>query len=262
MAETACPADFIALSEKLADAAGAVIRGYFRTAVGVDDKSDDSPVTIADREAEAAMRRLIAETFPEHGIFGEEFGSERLDADYVWVLDPIDGTKSFITGKPIFGTLIGLLHRDVPILGIIDQPIAGERWLGAKGRGTTLNGKKISTRACPSLSQATICTTAPELLRGPGDLDSWHRLRDAAKLPMYGGDCYNYALVASGFADLVVESGLKPYDYCALIPVIEEAGGLVTDWQGQRLGGMKSDGRVLAAGDSRAHAEAIRILAG
>jgi inositol-phosphate phosphatase / L-galactose 1-phosphate phosphatase / histidinol-phosphatase len=248
-----------ALAEELADAAGAVIRPYFRQKIAVDDKDDASPVTIADREAEQAMRALIEARCPADGIFGEEFGTIREGAEWVWVLDPIDGTKSFISGIPLFGTLIALLHRGRPVLGIIDQPISHERWRGVAGRQSTHNGNPIQARPCPGLAAASLFATAPDMFRG-ADADAFARLKSRVKLTRHGGDCYAYGLVASGFIDCVVEAGLKPYDYCAMVPIIEGAGGMFTDWQGQPLG-LHSDGRVLAAGDSRVHAAAVAILA-
>lgn len=257
---TSVPQSYIDLAHALADAAGTVIRGYFRTPVTVLDKADDSPVTIADRESEAAMRALINAQAPGHGIYGEEYGVENADAEWVWVLDPVDGTKSFITGKPCFGTLIALLHNGVPVLGIIDQPITRERWLGVAGRPTTMNGQPIRVRACPDLKLAALYATAPEMFGGADDT-AWQTLRAQVKLPRYGADCYAYGLLAMGFVDLVVEASLQPYDYCALVPVVEGAGGLLTDWQGGRLG-LGSDGRVVAAGDAAAHAAALAVLNG
>jgi histidinol phosphatase-like enzyme (inositol monophosphatase family) len=254
----ACPPAFIQLAERLADASGAVIRRYFRTAVVAEAKADATPVTIADREAEAAMRDLIAEAFPDHGIVGEEHGSERGDAELVWVLDPIDGTKSFITGRPIFGTLIALTRGGMPILGVIDQPVLGERWIGAAGAQTTFNGAAAAVRACPALDQAILNTTSPDLFDG-GDRGRFDRLAGKVRHTLYGGDCYAYALLASGFVDLVVEAGLNSYDFCALVPVIEGAGGVMTDWRGERLS-MASSGRVVAAGDPGIHAQTIRAL--
>ena len=254
------PAGFIALAGELADAAGAVVRRYFRTRIDVIDKADSSPVTIADREAETAMRRLIEQRFPEHGIFGEEHGRERADAEFVWVLDPIDGTKSFISGVPLFGTLIALTQSGRPILGVIDQPISRERWLGTEGRETTLNGAPIRPRACDALQRATLFSTAPEMFRGE-EAERFRTLAGRAKLVRYGADCYAYGLVAAGFVDAVVESSLKPYDFCAMVPVIEGAGGIVTDWSGAPLH-IGSDGRALACGDRRLHAEALEILRG
>lgn len=242
----------------MADAAGEIVRRYFRTPVAVDVKADASPVTVADREVEAAMRGLIAREAPGHGIYGEEYGTSDLDAEWVWVLDPIDGTKAFITGKPSFGTLIALLHRGDPVLGIIDQAILGERWLGVAGRGSELNGRPIHTRPCARLGDAALYATAPEMFRGDDAL-AWEALRQSVRLPRYGADCYAYGLLAAGFVDLVVEASLQPYDYCALIPVVQGAGGLLTDWQG-RPPGLASDGRVVAAGDARAHARALSLL--
>lgn len=249
-----------ALAEALADAAGAVIRPYFRQPIAVDDKVDTSPVTIADREAEQAMRALIETRFPDDGIFGEEFGTVRQGAEWVWVLDPIDGTKSFISGIPLFGTLIALLHWGRPVLGIIDQPISRERWRGIAGQASTHNGNPIRARGCAALSAATLFATAPDMFRG-ADADAFARLRSRVKLTRHGGDCYAYGLVASGFIDLVVEASLKPYDYCAIVPVIEGAGGVMSDWQGNPLG-LASDGRVIAAGDRALHKAALALLAG
>jgi inositol-phosphate phosphatase/L-galactose 1-phosphate phosphatase/histidinol-phosphatase len=250
----------LALADALADAAGAVSRRYFRQKIAVDDKADASPVTIADREAEQAMRALIETEFPADGIFGEEFGTVREGAEWVWVLDPIDGTKSFISGIPLFGTLIALLHRGRPVLGIIDQPISRERWRGVAGRPSTHNGDPIQARACAALAAASLFATAPDMFRG-ADADGFARLKARVKLTRHGGDCYAYGLVASGFIDCVVEASLKPYDYCAMVPIIEGAGGVFTDWQGQPLG-LASDGRVVAAGDRRVHAAALALLAG
>ena len=250
----------IELALALADAAGAVIRPHFRQRVVVIDKADASPVTIADRDSEAAMRRLIAQTFPEHGIFGEEYGNERIDAEFVWVLDPIDGTKSFISGMPLFGTLIALLKNGTPVLGVLDQPISGERWLGVAGQPSTLNGTAIHTRPCERLDAATLFSTSPDMFTG-SDAEAFARVRQGAKLVRYGGDCYAYGLCALGFVDAVVEASLKPYDFCALIPIIEGAGGIVTDWQGRRPG-LVSDGRILACGDVVLHEQILDRLAG
>ena len=241
--------EHVALAHALADAAGAIVRRYFRTAVAIDDKPDLTPVTIADREAERAMRRLIAQTFPDHGVIGEEEGRERADAEFVWVLDPIDGTKNFISGIPIFGTLIALAHRGRPVLGVIDQPVLGERWLGVVGQSSTLNGKPIRTRACADLAHATLYTTSPDMFRG-ADAEGFARLKGRVKLARFGADCYAYAQLASGFIDLVVECDLKPYDFSALVPVIEGAGGAIADWHGSPLD-LGADGRVIACGDRR-----------
>jgi inositol-phosphate phosphatase/L-galactose 1-phosphate phosphatase/histidinol-phosphatase len=252
--------EFEALAHRLADAAGAVQRHYFRSPVSVETKDDDSPVTIADREAEAAMRDLIAEVFPGHGIYGEEHGQERLDAEFVWVLDPIDGTKSFITGRPLFGTLIALAHEGRPVLGVIDQAILRERWLGVAGAGTSHNGRLVRVRPCPRLEDAVLLTTSPDLFE-PEERAAFTRVHERVRLPLYGGDCYGYGQLALGFVDLVIEAGLAPYDFMALAPVVEGAGGQLTDWQGRALD-LNSVGQVIAAGDRRAGDAARSLLTG
>lgn len=236
-----------------------MIRPYFRQKLTIDDKPDLSPVTAADREAEAAMRRLIAARFPDHGIIGEEFGRERENAEFVWVLDPIDGTKSFISGVPLFGTLIALARRGRPILGIIDQPISRERWIGAAGRPTRFSGAPIRCRDCPSLATATVFATSPDMFIGT-DKAAFGRVAAAAKLVRFGADCYAYGLLALGFIDLVIEASLKPYDFSAMLPIIEGAGGIASDWKGAKLT-TASDGRVVVAGDRRTHNAALRLLA-
>ena len=252
------PEDLLAFAHRLADQAGTIVRSYFRTPVAVDIKPDASPVTIADREAEAAMRDDIAKRYPDHGILGEELGTLRADARYVWVLDPIDGTRSFITGKPLFGTLIALCDAGRPILGIIDQPIMRERWVGCRGEPTTLNGALANVRSCPELAKAALFTTGLEWYP-PAELARFERLRAAVGMTQYSADCYAAGLLASGFVDLVVECSLKAYDYCALVPVIEGAGGVITDWQGRPLD-LTSDGRILAAGDGALHGTARALL--
>jgi inositol-phosphate phosphatase/L-galactose 1-phosphate phosphatase/histidinol-phosphatase len=256
---TTLPLTFIGLAHRLADASGVVIRQYFRTPVAVDDKPDNSPVTIADREAERVMRELILQAYPHHGIYGEEMGVKDQDAEFVWVLDPIDGTKSFITGKPLFGTLIALLHNGKPILGMIDQPITRERWIGGMNLATTLNGQTVQVRNCPNLNQAILYATTPLMFEGQ-DKIAFDRLCQHIKLPLYGADCYAYALLAMGLVDLVVEADLSPYDYCSHVPIIEQAGGVISDWQGNHLG-LHSDGRVIAAGDKQLHQQVLTILA-
>jgi histidinol phosphatase-like enzyme (inositol monophosphatase family) len=250
--------EFEALAHRLADAAGEVQRRYFRTPVSVETKPDDSPVTVADREAEAVMRELIAAACPAHGIYGEEHGQERPDAEFVWVLDPIDGTKSFITGRPLFGTLIALAHAGRPVLGVIDQAILRERWLGVAGVGTSHNGRPVRVRPCPRLEDAVLLTTSPDLF-DPEERAAFTRVHERVRLPLYGGDCYGYGQLAMGFVDLVIEAGLAAYDFMALAPVIEGAGGQLTDWQGRALD-MGSSGQVIAAGDQRVGDRARSLL--
>jgi len=261
--DIACPQVFVDLAQSLADRAREIIARYFRNVFEIEQKADQSPVTIADRETESAMRAMIAETFPDHGVLGEEHGIERADARYLWVLDPIDGTKRFTTGHAQFGTLIALLDQGQPILGVIDMPQLDERWLGAAGRPTThcdrRGDRTVETRACSDLGVASLYTTAPQMFEG-ADLDAFERLRTAVRTGLYGGECYAYGLLASGFNDLVIEADMDPYDYLSHVAVVQGAGGVISDWQGRPLG-LESDGRVLAAGDADLHRAAIDLLA-
>ena len=254
------PADLVALADQLADAARPVVRRFFRAPFAMELKADRTPVTEADRAAEAAMREIITAEAPDHGILGEEFGAERLDAEWVWVLDPIDGTQGFVTGKPLFGILIGLAHRGHPVLGVIDQPVLEERWLGGPGHPTTFNDQPARARPCGELDLAWLYATTPELFEGD-DMTRFQRVSAAAHRTLYGADCYAYGLVALGHVDLVVEAGLHPYDFCAPAAVVAGAGGIMTDWAGAPLT-LESDGRVIAAGDRRMHGAALKAMAG
>ena len=229
------PQELIALAHRLADAAGAIIRRYFRTDFHIDGKADASPVTIADREAEQAIRAILAAERPDDGVHGEEFGSSAGTSGYTWVLDPIDGTKAFATGRPLFGCLIGLIHNGKAVLGVLDQPINNERWIGADGHGTTLNGKKVTVRPCPDIKAANISTTGPDMF----DLDDYLRfykwMKAETGFTLYGGDCYSYGQLAGGWLDGIVEAYMKLHDYCALIPIVENAGGIITNWNGEPL---------------------------
>lgn len=239
----------LALAHRLADAAGSAIRPLFRGAWSEERKDDRSYVTEADRAAEAAMRAILEIERPADGIVGEEYGTVRESATRQWVLDPIDGTTSFIAGRPIFGTLIALVQDGWPVLGIIDQPVLRERWAGRVGEATTFNGKPIRTRPCPDLAGAVLATTSPNMF-GESDADAFMGLAKgvAERKIVWGGDCYSYGLLASGHIDVVCEANLKLYDYAALVPVVEGAGGTMSDWQGHPLDA-GSDGRVLALGD-------------
>ena len=257
-----CPAELIRFAGLLADEAGAVAQRYFRSGVVSEDKADESPVTIADRTAEAVMRARIEKEFPEHGIIGEEHGSVRRDADWVWVLDPIDGTKAFLTGKPLFGTLIGLLYKNQPILGVINQPIIHDRWIGATGYPTTLNGIPARTRRVEGgLSRAILQTTSPDMFKGDR-YAAFDRVGAATKFTHWGGDCYGFGLLASGFIDLAIESSLQLYDWVALAPIIENAGGRLTDWQGRKLEIRDGNFDVIACGDSALLDPVIALLNG
>ena len=250
----------IVLAESLADAARAIVMTYFRSPLAVDAKPDRSPVTIADKEAEIAMRALIEDTFPDHGIVGEEIENRQEDAEFVWVLDPIDGTQSFVTGKPLFGTLIALLERGKPVLGVMDMPALGERWVGARGRPTTFNGDEVKVRACGGLDQAWLYATSPHMFED-ADFPAFERLRKQARRAVYGAECMAYGMLASGWVDIVCEGTMKLYDYAPMVPIVEGAGGVITDWRGRALG-PDGDGTVLAAGDPDLHAASLDVLAG
>jgi inositol-phosphate phosphatase/L-galactose 1-phosphate phosphatase/histidinol-phosphatase len=252
---------FVDLALRMADAARPIARRYFRASEqGLSFKDNGTPVTAADQEIEESIRATIAREVPDHGIFGEEHGSLRTDADFVWVVDPIDGTKSFTTGKPLWGVLIALTLKGKPVIGIIDQPFMDERWLGVEGRPTTFNHQPVKTRACAALGDAWLYATTPDMFRG-AEGEAYARLRGDIRHAIYGADCYAYGLLANGYVDLVCEADLKPYDYCALVPVIEGAGGTITDWEGRPLG-LNSGARVLAAGDPALHAKARARLIG
>lgn len=259
--------DFEFFVAELAAVAGEAIMPFFRTAIRSHDKSAGGsfdPVTEADRAAETAMRHRILSTFPAHGIIGEEFDDHQADAEFVWVLDPIDGTKSFISGFPTWGTLVALEHNGVPVYGTMHQPFTRERFFGDGARATwsglNSHGTQIShhlrSRPCPDLAQATVMTTSPLLLSAE-ERSAFDRVAGQARLCRYGGDCYSYCMLAAGHVDLVIESGLKPYDIAALIPIVEGAGGVVTTWDGRSAAG---GGAVIAAGDRRAHDLAMKLL--
>ena len=253
------PAD-IDLANRLADAAGEAIRPLYRSGFAVESKGDASPVTEADRAAEAAMRAILEAERPEDGIVGEEFGVQNEGAARQWVLDPIDGTTSFVAGRPIFGTLVALLQDGFPVLGLIDQPVLRERWVGVVGRETTLNGTRAKTRPCRDMAEAVLATTSPHQFAGE-EVDAFMALAGAVaqRRIVYGGDCYNYALLASGHVDIVCEAGLALHDLAALAPVVEGAGGVMCDWSGDPLTAA-SDGRVLAIGDPARLDDALEAL--
>lgn len=256
------PRDFLPLANRMADAAGEVVRRHFRSPVGFDIKSDQSPVTIADREAETAMRALLDAECPGHGIEGEEHGRKQGDSDWVWYLDPIDGTKSFISGVPMFGTLIGLVHAGRPVLGVLDQAVLNERWLAADGAGSTLNGDPNATSDCRDLDRARLFTCSQNILRSD-TATAYARLQKAVYMTRYSADCYAFGLLAAGHVDLVVEAHLHEYDIAALVPVIEQAGGVVTDWRGEplRFDRQVTLETVLASANRELHERALACLA-
>jgi histidinol phosphatase-like enzyme (inositol monophosphatase family) len=252
-----------AFLHELCDAAAGQTLPRFRAALSVDNKeaSGFDPVTEADRAAEAAIRALILERYPEHGIVGEEEDAVRPDAEYCWIIDPIDGTRSFICGLPSWGTLIGLQHRGRPIAGVMAQPFTGERYLGHDAGAFLVRGgerTRLATRRTASLADAMLMTTTPFLF-DEGDIGRYRAVEASCRLTRYGYDCYAYAMVAAGQIDLVVESSLKSYDIAPLIPVIEAAGGIVTTWDG---GPANEGGRILAAANPLIHGQAMRLLAG
>jgi len=250
----------IALAMRLADAAGAAIRPHFRAAA-FERKGDATPVTVADRAAERAMRDILTVEMPADGVIGEEYGIAEGTSGRAWVLDPIDGTTGFVAGRPLFGTLIALVVDGFPVLGVIDQPILRERWLGVIGRPTLLNGQPVRTRPCGALAEAAIATTGPHYF---SDHDGEHFMALAArtdhKRMVMGGDCYNYAMLASGHLDVVCESNLKLHDWAALVPVVEGAGGVMADWQGEPLR-QGSSGHVIALGDPARLEDVVEALA-
>lgn len=256
-------ADFLAIAEEAADLAGQVIRPLFRSALLVEAKGDASPVTEADRAAERAIRDLLAARLPTHGVIGEEYGNERAEAEWVWVLDPIDGTRAFVTGRPLFGTLIGLLHQGVPVLGVIDQPVTGERWIGVAGQPTHLRsplGGTAGCRPCTTLAEAELSCTSPDMF-DTATAPRFAAVKAAARRTTWGGDCIAYGLLAIGLVDVVVDATMKPWDWAALVPVIEGAGGRCTDWAGRPLT-LDGDGSVLAVGDPALLPAVTRLLTG
>ena len=251
-------APYLALAERMADAVRPISMSHFRSGLVIDRKDDNSPVTIADKEVEVVLRQMIEETFPDHGIIGEELGTINADADFVWVIDPIDGTQAFATGKPLFGTLIALLHEGQPLIGMIDMPALDERWVGVKGQRSLFKGKPISTRSCHNLKDAWLYATSPQMFV-PERFEKFEKLRKLCCRSVYGAECQAYGLLSSGWVDVVCEDTLQAYDYAALIPIIEGAGGVITDWQGNALA-MQSEGHVIAVGDPALHEKALIAL--
>ncbi len=256
-------AELLAFAHALADAAAAAILPHFRTRLVVRNKAAGGsfdPVTTADRAAERAIRRQIAARYPDHGMSGEEFGDTGAACRYRWVIDPIDGTRAFITGSPLWGTLIGLTDGGEPLLGMMHQPFTGERFWSERGRlrwrGPGPEQRTFRTRSCARLGEAVLTTTHPDLFTG-AHAAAFAAVQSRVRMARYGGDCYGYCLLAAGFVDLVIECGLKPHDVVALIPIVESAGGVITDWDGQSAAG---GGCVIAAGDRRVHRQAMALL--
>lgn len=253
----------ISFAHRLADIAHLITKKYYRLSNGEMAKLDESPVTLADQEIELTWRVEIQKYFPSHGIIGEEYPSHQETADDLWVLDPIDGTSSFITGKPVFGNLIGFVSNKKPVFGMINQPITQERWFTNHNQETIFNNKAIKTRKCYNLEDAVLCTTSPyffydsdiKILETISKLTKYQKIGGV----IYGGDCYNYACLAMGFVDLIIEPGLKVYDFTAIIPIIENAGGIVSDWHGNPLK-LQSNAKLLASANNILHKKALQII--
>ncbi len=256
--------EHLEFAHRLADISGEAALPYFRKSIAVRNKAAATgfdPVTAADRSAERAIRKAIKARYPEHGIVGEEFAQVAGAGHLNWIIDPIDGTRAFITGMPLWGTLIGLLDAGEPVLGLMNQPFTGERFWGAGGKAySSIRGgtpRRLKTRPCASLAEAVLTTTHPDMFSKAGELPAFEKLKAQARMTRFGGDCYGYCLLAAGFIDLIVESGLKSYDIVALVPIIEGAGGRVTTWQGKPA---TDGGRIVASGDPRVHKEALAVL--
>lgn len=253
----------LAFAHTLADASAKAILPHFRKVIAVQNKETVGydPVTAADRNAETVIVKLITKAHPEDGVIGEEFGRRNEGARFRWVIDPIDGTRAFIIGQPLWGTLIGLLDGPKPVLGVMNQPYTGERFYGS-GKGTFLRrgetpARRLKTRTGVKLSDAILASTHPDLMQGP-DAVAFAKLSASVRMTRYGGDCYNYCLLAAGFIDVIAECGLKPYDIVALIPIIEAAGGIVTTWDGAPA---TEGGRIVASGDPKLHDKVLKVLA-
>jgi len=254
----------VRVAHELADISGPVILKHFRKAVPVENKAAGGafdPVTKADRGAEKAIVQALAAKMPNDGVVGEEFGTKPGTSPYQWVIDPIDGTRSFIIGSPLWGTLIGVLRDAKPFFGLMDQPFTGERfWSGDRASYHSVGGgrpQRLKTRSCANLEDAVLASTHPDLFEGDDQVAALNRIKAVARLTRYGGDCYNYCLLAAGFIDIVLETNLKPYDIVALIPIIERAGGRVTTWAG---GDAASGGDVVACGDARLHETVLKLI--
>ena len=251
---------FTACGVRAVDASRAMIRQYMGRPFRIEIKDDGSPATSVDQEVEDRMRGIILDAHPDHGILGEERQAHAPDSEFVWAIDPIDGTLPFLAGIPVFGTLLALLHRGRPILGIIDMPMTAERWIGAAGRRTTRNGRPVHTRGCANLAMALMSTSNPDYYDRT-NTPALERLKQATRFAVYGGSCMFYAQIASGRVDICIDVAFNPWDYMALIPVVQGAGGVFTDWKG-RAAGLHTGSQYIAAGDPRLHEQALKVLAG
>ncbi len=251
--------EFKALANRMADTAGKIVKKYFRAEFEIERKDDESPVTIADRRIEEELRELLARKRPDDGVLGEEYGHTPSKSGLTWVIDPIDGTKSFMIGRPTFGTLIALCEGDEPKLGVIDQPILKERWVGDCEK-TKMNGKQVRTRPCAHYNDASVGSTTPMMFDKLTDYGrAFELFENSHGNIVWGGDCYMYGLIASGYMDMAFEQSLKPHDFAALVPVIKGAGGHISDWRGNELT-LNSVGKVIALGDPNLWPEVERMI--
>jgi len=250
--------EFVKFANSLADLASNKSMKYFRTDLKIESKDDESPVTIADKETEMIIRDQIRKFYPNHGILGEEYDSEKIDSEFIWVIDPIDGTRSYIAGHKDFGNLISLLHKKVPIIGIINCPAHNERWIGIKNKKTTCNNKEVNCSDINEIKNSYLFSSGiyfeePKIKQG------WESLKEKAKYYRLGGDCYMYGMLASGLIDVVVEDTLKVHDYMALVNVVEGSGGKISDKYGNPIS-LKSDGSLIASCTPALHAQIIEII--
>ena len=249
---------YLKLANECADISGRIINKYFRKKIKIEVKPDNSPVTKADKEAEKKIRDLIIKKAPECGYYGEELENFNINNEYTWVVDPLDGTKAFVTGKPLFGTLIGLMKNSKPYLGILNQPILKERWVGIANNETRYNNMKVRTRSCKKLKGSRMYATSPMMFKGKNK-KVYRCVRNKIGETLFGADCYAHGLMASGFIDVLLEAKLKPYDYIASVAIISGAGGKLTDWNGIDLN-FNSDGRIVAAGDPKIHKQLLKVI--
>ncbi len=250
--------EFVVFANLLADLASNTSMHYFRKKLDIENKNDESPVTIADKETEVVIREKIRETFPSHGILGEEYESENLDSEFLWVIDPIDGTRSYIAGHKDFGNLISLLHNNEPIIGIINCPAHKERWVGIKNTKTTCNGKEVSTSGVTKIENAYLFTSGVYFYE-PAFRKGFDIIKKKSKYFRLGGDCYMYGMLTSGLIDIVIEDTLKAHDYMALVNVVEGAGGKISDKFGKPIN-LKSDGSLIASSSVNLHNNIVDLI--
>ena len=251
--------DLVSFANHLSDESAKIIKQYFRKSIEIENKEDESPVTVADKNTELKIRNLILNKYPNHGILGEEFEGKDIESEYLWVIDPIDGTRSFIAGHKDFGTLIALLKNKKPIIGIINCPIHEERWVGIDGQQTTMNGQLVNTSNKQVLDESYLSSTGLYMFENDSFKKGFEKIINKTRYHRFGGDCYNYGMVASGYIEIVIENMLKVHDYMALIPIIEGAGGKITDKFGKKIN-FDSDGSVVVSANKKLHKQIIDII--